>query len=233
MGSTLDEAARRFPALAGPTWITATHQTASRGRRGRAWVHPADNFAATLVLPMEDPQTAALRSFVAALALYEALAGLTGRAQSFALKWPNDVLLNGGKLAGILLEGVSVGGRIAGLAIGIGVNLAEAPGAGEVEPGALRPVSLAGETGARITPEELLFALAPAYAFREAQFASFGFAPIRTAWLARAARLGQRLTARLPTEEINGTFREVDEEGRLVLETPQGLRRIAAGDIFF
>lgn len=233
VGSTLDEAAIRFPALAGPTWITATHQTAARGRRGRAWAHPAGNFAATLVLPVNDPQAAALRSFVAALALHEALVSLTGRPEPFALKWPNDVLLNGGKLAGILLEGLSAGGRIAGLAIGIGVNLAEVPGVSAVEPGALRPVSLAQETGARVTPHDLLAALAPAYARWEAQVSTFGFAPIRTAWLARAARLGQTLTARLPTEEITGTFREVDEEGRLVLETLQGLRRIAAGDIFF
>lgn len=233
VGSTLDEAARRFTAFAGPTWITAVKQTAARGRRGRSWAHPSGNFAATLVLPVNDGQTAALRSFVAALALHEALVSLTGRAEPFALKWPNDVLLNGGKVAGILLEGLSAGGRIAGLAIGIGVNLAAAPGAGEVEPGALRPVSLAGETGARVSPEALLAALAPAYAHWEAQFTNFGFVPVRNAWLSRAARLGQALTARLPTEEIVGTFREVDEEGRLVLETPQGLRRIAAGDIFF
>lgn len=233
VGSTLDEAARRFPELAGPTWITATHQSAARGRRGRAWVHPAGNFAATLVLPVDAPETAALRSFTASLALHDALVTLTGRPEPLALKWPNDVLLNGGKLAGILLESLIAGGRIAGIAIGIGVNLAEAPGAGEVEPGALRPVALAGETGARVTPEAFLAALAPAYAHWEHQFATFGFAPVRRAWLARAARLGEVITARLPGEEITGTFREVDEGGRLVLETPQGPRRIAAGDIFF
>lgn len=233
VGSTLDEAARRFPDLAGPTWITATHQSAARGRRGRAWVQPAGNFAATLVLPVDDPETAALRSFTASLALHDALVALTGRPEPFALKWPNDVLLNGGKLAGILLESLTAGGRIAGLAIGIGVNLAEAPGAGQVEPGALRPVALVGETGALVAPEDFLAALAPAYAHWEHQFATYGFAPVRTAWLARAARLGEVITARLPNEDLTGTFREVDEGGRLVLETPQGLRRIAAGDIFF
>jgi BirA family transcriptional regulator, biotin operon repressor / biotin---[acetyl-CoA-carboxylase] ligase len=231
--STLDEAQRRFAGFSGPTWITASRQTAARGRRGRAWANPAGNFAATLVLPVDDPQTAALRSFVAALALHEALAALTARPDAFALKWPNDVLLHGGKVAGILLESLNARGRIAALAIGIGVNLADAPGAGEVEPGALRPVSVAGETGLVVTPENLLEALAPAFARWEYQFASLGFGPIRGAWMARAARLGEVITARLPTDEITGTFREVDEGGRLVLETPQGLRRIAAGDIFF
>ncbi|SMH29307.1 biotin--[acetyl-CoA-carboxylase] ligase [Maritimibacter sp. HL-12] len=231
--STLNEAARRAAEFAGPTWITAETQTEARGRRGRPWANPAGNFAATLVLPAVLPEAAALRSFVASLALFDAFAGLTGRAEALALKWPNDVLFNGGKVAGILLEGLQAGGRLSGLAIGIGVNLAQAPGAGEVEPGALRPVSLAGETGLAVSPGDFLEALAPAYATWEAQFASHGFAPIRSAWLARAARLGETVTARLPGGEVTGVMREVDEAGQLVLSTPHGLRRIAAGDIFF
>lgn len=233
VGSTLDEAARRFGDLAGPTWITATTQSAARGRRGRAWVSAPGNFAATLVLPLDDVQTAPLRSFVAALALHEALTVLAGPSATLTLKWPNDVLLNGGKLAGILLESLTAGGKIAGLAVGIGVNLAAAPSVGEVESGALRPVSLLGETGLAVNAGDFLAALAPAFARWEHQLATYGFAPIRTAWLAHAARLGTPITARLPQEEITGTFREVDEGGRLVLETPKGLRRIAAGDIFF
>lgn len=230
MTSTLDEAARRLPELAGPTWISAREQTRARGRRGRAWANPEGNFAAALVLPDPgDPARAALRSFVAALALFDALATLTGRPGALALKWPNDVLLNGGKLAGILLEGQLP----SGLAIGIGVNLAKAPAPDQVEPGALAPVSLAGETGLQVSPEDFLETLAPAYAAWEAQFFSYGFAPIRSAWLARAARIGQPITARLPGEDITGTFRDVDEDGQLVLSTPHGTRRIAAGDIFF
>ena len=228
--SVLDEAARRRGELTGPTWISARAQTEARGRRGRPWANPEGNFAAALVLPDPgDPARAALRSFVAALALHDALATLTGRPEALALKWPNDVLLNGGKIAGILLEGLSP----SGLAIGIGVNLAAAPGTGQVEPEALAPVSLAGETGLAVTPEDFLETLAPAYAAREAQVFTYGFAPIRSAWLARAARIGQPLTARLPGETVTGTFRDVDEAGRLVLSTPHGTRRIAAGDIFF
>ncbi len=233
IGSTLDEAARRFSELAGPTWITATRQTVARGRRGRPWANPEGNFAAALVLPRVPPETAALRSFTAALALHETLAALTGRPEALSLKWPNDVLLNGGKLAGILLESLMAGGKLTGLAVGIGVNLAKAPGADAVEPGALRPVSLAGETGIAVTPEAFLETLAPAYADWEAQLSTQGFAPLRTAWMARAARLGETLTARLPAEEITGVFREVDLAGHLVLSTPDGPRRIAAGDVFF
>ncbi|GAA6200410.1 biotin--[acetyl-CoA-carboxylase] ligase [Aquicoccus sp. SU-CL01552] len=233
--STLNEAARIAPTLAGPEWILARHQTAARGRRGRDWVSPEGNFAATLVLRLQDgAQQAALRSFVAALALFDACVAVTGRPESFSLKWPNDVLLNGGKLAGILLESAGQGG--AGplpLFIGIGVNLAEAPPADLVEARALRPVSLAGETGVQVAPEEFLTELAAAFARYEAKFATLGFAPIREAWLARAARLGQPVTARTGTSETQGTFETVDAEGQLVLMTPSGRVRIPAADVFF
>jgi BirA family transcriptional regulator, biotin operon repressor / biotin---[acetyl-CoA-carboxylase] ligase len=94
-------------------------------------------------------------------------------------------------------------------------------------------VSLLSETGASVTPEDFLDLLAPAYARYEAQFVTYGFAPIRTAWLDRAARLGEQITARLPSEAVTGRFDTVDEQGQLVLSTPQGLRRIAAADVFF
>ena len=195
---------------------------------------PEGNFAATLVMrPREAPEVVALRSFVASLALYDAFVAATGRAEPFALKWPNDVLLNGGKVAGILLESVGAGSGVAHLAIGIGVNLVAAPGADQVEAGAVRPVSLLSETGARVTPEEFLDLLAVAYARAEAQFVSYGFTAIRSAWLARAARLGERIVARTGTETIEGTFETVDETGALVLKTAAGRRAIPAAEVFF
>lgn len=230
--STLDEARRIAPGLGGPVWIMAHRQTAGRGRRGRPWTDPAGNLISTLVLPHDDPpETVALRSFVAALALFDAVAGVTGNTEGLALKWPNDVLLNGGKLAGILLESAS--GTRGHLAIGIGVNLARTPDTGNLEPTALRPVSLAEERGVSVLPNDFLQHLAAAYARYETQFTTFGFAPIRAAWLERAARLGEPLTARLPNREITGRFDTVDEHGNLVLVTPEGREKIAAGDIFF
>lgn len=232
--STMAEAARRAPALGEPTWICALEQTAARGRRGRPWLNPKGNFAASLVLrPEGPPARAALRSFVAALALRDALADLTGRPEALALKWPNDVLMNGGKLAGILLESAGAGGRIDTLIIGIGVNLAAAPDTSEVEPGAVAPVSLAGETGVAITPEAFLDHLAPAHDRWERQFTTYGFAPIRTAWLQGAARLGETITARMARDTLTGVFTDVDMEGHLVLQTTHGTQRIAAADIFF
>lgn len=228
--STMAEAARRAASFAGPEWILARRQTAARGRRGRAWTMPSGNFAATLLMSVpEGPAQAALRSFTAALALAEAFDRVTGRPEAFQLKWPNDVLLHGGKVAGILLESLPAGR----LAIGIGVNLAAAPEAAQVEPGAVTPVALGPSFGLRVTPEELLDELAPAFDRWESQFRQFGFAPIRTAWLARAARLGERITARTGSEIREGLFETLDSDGRLVLATALGREAITAAEIFF
>ena len=229
--STNAEAARRAPDTAGPLWILGLRQTAGRGRRGRAWSDPEGNFAATLVMrPPGGPASAALRSFVAALALHEALAIATGSPAALALKWPNDVLLNGGKVAGILLE--SLGSRSGdALAVGIGVNLRHAP---PTDPAAAHPpVSIERETGVSLTPEALLDLLAPAFAHWEGQLATFGFAPIRSAWLARAARLGQPIVARTQTDALSGTFETLAEDGALLLRTATGPVRVAAADVFF
>lgn len=232
--STLNEAERRFDTLRGPTWILALIQRQARGRRGRPWTMYQGNFAATLVLPTPGaPDQAALRSFVAALALYDAFVAVTARPEAFALKWPNDVLLNGGKVAGILLESVQRSGRLVGVSIGIGINLAAAPDAGDLPPEAVRPVALPDETGVRIAPVDFLDALADAYARAEAQFTQFGFEPIRQAWLARAARLGEEIVARTATSETRGIFETIDPLGHLILRTPQGRQAIAAADVFF
>jgi BirA family biotin operon repressor/biotin-[acetyl-CoA-carboxylase] ligase len=232
--STNAEGFRRAGAMDAPTWIVAGVQTAGRGRRARPWVSPRGNFHGTLVLkPAEPAETVALRSFVAALALRDALVTLTGLPQSFGLKWPNDVLCNGGKLAGILLESQGLNGPDPALCIGIGVNLIAAPDPSQVEPGAVTPVSLLQETGLRVTPEAFLDALAPAYATREATFLASGFAPLREAWLAHAARLGQRVRARTGLETREGVFETIDPAGNLVLRTAEGTLAIPAAEVFF
>lgn len=232
--STLNEAARIAPGLSGPEWVLAHHQTAARGRRGRAWVNTRGNLAATLVLfPKEPAGTAALRSFIASLALFDACKAVCGAGCDVTLKWPNDVLLNGGKLAGILLESAGQGGILAHLAIGIGVNLAAAPAPDGVEAGAVRPVSLHAETGVKVDPELFLMHLAAAYADHENRFLTFGFEPIRALWLERAARLGEVITARTGSSETAGTFETVDPRGNLILNTAKGRVEIAAADVFF
>ena len=230
--STMAEAARRAATLDRPTWIMAYRQTAARGRRGRTWENPEGNFAATFVYrPGGNPASAALRSFMAANALFEALAMKIDRDR-LSLKWPNDVLLNGGKVAGILLESTGrAGGQVDWLAIGIGVNLVDVPR--DVRHASFPPVSLAGEGGEACDVHEMLSMLASNMATEERIFAELGFGPIRENWLKKAARLGEVITARTAREEITGRFETVDEAGQLVLDTPKGRVTIPAADVYF
>lgn len=235
--STNAEALRRAPGLNDPMWIVAGEQTAGRGRRARAWASPKGNFYGTLVMkPDGDAAHIALRSFVTALALRDALVALTGLPDCFTLKWPNDVLLNGGKLAGILLEGVSGGARPI-LCIGIGINLIFAPDASQVESGAVAPVSVLGETGLRITPGQMLDALAPAFAHWEGRLVTEGFGPLRDAWMEHAARKGEVIIARTglgaTATSRQGVFRGIDATGALQLEIGGTMTAIPAADVFF
>ena len=183
--------------------------------------------------PTEALHIIALRSFAAALALRDACLAVTGLPSAFALKWPNDVLLNGGKLAGILLESAGSGTATSYLAIGIGVNLIAAPDAVQMDPGALPSVSLLEETGHRITPEAFLNHLAPAYGRWDARLVTQGFAPLRAEWLAHAARLGDTIIARTGTASHEGRFETIDDHGALVLHTSSGRMAIPAADVFF
>ena len=225
------EAARLAPTLEQPTWIMAHTQTAARGRRGRPWVVPAGNLNATLVFkPACSPAEAARRSFLAANALLAALA-IYVQPEKLAHKWPNDVLLSGGKVAGILLESSGQGPYVDWLSIGIGVNLAHVPEA--VANAAFAPTSLRAAGGWDVTPEEFLATLADAYATQEDKLRTFGFARIRDDWLGSAARLGEVITARTGREEFTGRFDTVDLDGNLVLTTAQGVKTIPAADVYF
>lgn len=230
--STNAEALRLAPLIEGKAWVITHDQYQGRGRRGRGWAMPPGNFAGSLALrPTGDARLAALYSFVAALALADALAAVIGPAARLALKWPNDVLLNGGKVAGILLESAGQGGAVSALAVGIGVNLAAAPPA---DPGAaFAPVSILEETGIAVTPEDFLDLLAPAFAAWEARLLAEGFEPIRQAFLARAARLGETIIARTGNAEITGRFEGIDPTGALILTTAAGRQAVPAADVYF
>lgn len=232
--STNAEAARRAPDLNAPAWILTHRQTKGRGRRGRPWADPVGNFAASHVLfPKEPLQDVALNSFVVAVALYDALQTVAP-SQGYALKWPNDVLLNGTKIAGILLETSGSGTLVNWLTIGVGVNLAHAPSSADgIEPRAVPPSCVSAQLGAAPDAETLLNALAHSFAVQRQAFSDFGFPTIRTRWLRHAARLGGTLTARTMRDEITGRFEDIDDEGNLILNTPKGRVAITAADVFF
>ena len=229
--STNAEARRRAEAGAlGPLWITAKRQTAGRGRRGRAWETGAGNLAATyLAVTAKPPAEAAQVSFVAALAVAD-LAGAYVSPLLVSLKWPNDPLIAGRKVAGILVES---GAHPAGglwLAIGCGVNLATPPQNPE------RPATTFAEhmRAPPPSPLEALAVLAEAFERWRSLWESLGFPPIAEAWTARAHGLGQTCTARLPEETITGVAEGLDGDGALRLRTAAGVvRRITAGDVFF
>ena len=229
--STMAEAARRAAEIDRPTWIMAKHQTAARGRRGRAWQVPPGNLNATLIFkPQATPQEAAKRSFLAANALYQALS-IYISPDKLALKWPNDVLISGRKVAGILLESSGRGPFVDWLSIGIGVNLRHVPEG--LADAAFPPTSLSVEGGEDVNPRDFLATLADAYATQEAKLMRIGFERIRDEWLANAARLGEVITARTGREDITGIFDSIDKDGNLVLITGTGPRAIPAADVYF
>ena len=233
--STNEEARRLGEAgEAGPVWITAEVQTAGRGRRGREWVSPSGNFMGTLFLrPQCSPRKAAELSFVAALAVHDAVASLLppDLRPDLKLKWPNDLLHKGRKCSGILLESSGIAGaELAWLAIGMGINLATHPDNTEYPATSLAALGVSG-----VTPADALAALAAAFDTRLAQWRDVqGFAAIREAWLARAAGLGGPITVRLSDETFTGTFEGLAADGALEVRMADGmLRLVSAGDVFF
>jgi BirA family transcriptional regulator, biotin operon repressor / biotin---[acetyl-CoA-carboxylase] ligase len=227
----------------GRLWVVAKEQTAGHGRRGRPWQTPAGNLAATLLFVQKERwPSAATLGFVAGLALESAIRttapsigiklGLDAASNSagrLALKWPNDVLFDGAKVAGILLEAVTVATTQHSLVIGIGVNVRHAP------QGIPYPVTSLLEQGADVDPEILFTALAEAWVEQEALWnGGHGFAAIRHRWLERAAGLGAPIAVKSGEDIFRGTFETIDDEGRLIIRSGDGSSRaITAGEVHF
>ncbi len=219
--STNDEAARLADAGAAEgTVVWAREQTGGRGRRGRHWASPVGNLYSSTVLR---PDCAAPRAtelgFVAALAV----ADIVPAGRQVRVKWPNDVMVDGGKVAGILLES-SIGqdGRVEHVVAGIGVNVGFAPQvAGMRYPGA----ALGGSV------EAALERLTQALAQRLSEWRRHGFGRVRAAWLANAGPLGVAVDVRLGEELVQGRFVGLDCEGALLLDTTSGPRKIVSGEL--
>lgn len=220
-GSTNDEAARLAEEGAPEgTVVWAREQSGGRGRRGRVWASPPGNLYSSTVLR---PDCAAMRAaelgFVAALAV----ADMVPAGRAVRVKWPNDVLVDGGKVAGILPESsIGADGKAEHVVLGIGVNVGFAPNLPEMRyPGA----ALGG------TVEAALEKLTAALARRLAQWRREGFAAVRAEWLAIAGPLGLEVDVKLGDELVRGRFAGMDPEGALLLDTAAGPRRIVAGEL--
>jgi BirA family biotin operon repressor/biotin-[acetyl-CoA-carboxylase] ligase len=231
IGSTNDEAKRlaRDGAPAG-TLVWALEQTAGRGRRGHAWVSPRGNLYASLIWRPDCPAIrAAQLGFVAALAVGRALGTIVPRVGLLACKWPNDVLINGRKVAGVLLETELDAARMPRfLVVGVGVNLASSPQNTEFP-----ATSIVDEGLGAIPPEVMLEQFVQHFQAWELRWRTEGFAPVRAAWLAASAiSPGELVRARLDTATLQGRFLDMDEDGALLLELAGERRSISAGDVF-
>jgi BirA family biotin operon repressor/biotin-[acetyl-CoA-carboxylase] ligase len=223
--STNDEAKRQAAAGArAGLVIWADRQTRGHGRQGRVWQSPPGNLYCSILLRPERPAAeVALLSFAAALAVCEALP----RQLQPRCKWPNDVLIEGRKIAGILLESEAAGARVAWLVVGIGINLAGHPADTETP-----ATSLAALGAAEVSPGAMLAALCGRFHYWHEIWQGQGFAPLRDAWLDRADGLGGEIRVRHAQIETRGRFVDLDASGALVLENAEGRRHISAGAVF-
>jgi BirA family biotin operon repressor/biotin-[acetyl-CoA-carboxylase] ligase len=229
LGSTNDEA-KRMARSGAAAWsiVTAREQTAGRGRRGRSWIGiPGNLFMSVILRPDRPAQVAAQLGFVAALAVGHAVRGVLPSRARTGYKWPNDVLLAGGKVAGILLESeTAVSGELDWLVIGIGVNIAGHPAI----PG-YRTTSLVEEGAVEVDATTMLHRIAVALDRGVEAWLRGGFAPVRAAWLREAVGIGEAITVRLGDGPVSGHLAGLAEDGALLVETEDGARRITAGDV--
>lgn len=239
IGSTNAEALTRARnGERGPLWLVTDKQTAGRGRRQRVWVSPPGNLAATILETTSVPPTvAATLGFAAGLALESALKAVSmesvmrsgGMAQAnFLLKWPNDVLANRDKLAGILLEAETIDGRLS-VAVGMGTNIVSAPEGTPYPATSLSALGIAANAG------DLFMALSESWAeLRGIWDDGKNFSEIRRRWLASAAGLGEHVSIQSGTSTVEGIFETIDDAGCMILAARDGKRvPIAAGDVYF
>jgi BirA family transcriptional regulator, biotin operon repressor / biotin---[acetyl-CoA-carboxylase] ligase len=216
----------------GRLWIRAARQVQGKGRQGRPWISERGNLYASLLLinPAHNIEKLGTLPLAVACAVHGTLASLPGAGQhEFKIKWPNDILANGKKVSGILLESAMLEGDRLAVAVGIGINCEHHP-----DP-ALYKASDLNELGLGISPQALFEHLATTMAETlEAWDHGKGFPVIRTEWLRLARGLGENISVNLPGGPIEGIFEDIDATGRLVLTQQNGeTRHISAGDVFF
>ncbi|MEM7441029.1 MAG: biotin--[acetyl-CoA-carboxylase] ligase [Pseudomonadota bacterium] len=232
--STNAEAKRQWPIdeLQLPHWYLADQQTAGTGRRGRSWASPSGNFSGTVLMVPSGPASEWYKyTYVISLALYDALLELGVSEDALSLKWPNDVLLMGQKIAGILLETVGQNQPEA-MVIGIGVNLAYAPDPNILDEKALSATSLKDALGVDVTLERLFVPLQSAFTARTDQYITHGWPATTADWQARCSMIGRAVTYSKGTNATyTGTATGLAEDGALLVRTAGGIERVLAGDV--
>ena len=210
------------------TMVWAQRQTAGRGRLGRRFASPPGNLYVSVVLrPAVAPAAAPQLSFIAAVALAEAARAVLPARAVVSVKWPNDVLVDGRKVAGILLEAATTpAGALDFVVVGIGVNVTSHP------PNTAYGATDLAVAGAAVSVPGLLARLAEALLAWRDRWLADGFGPVRAAWLADARGLGGPIDVRLGDTLISGRFADLDADGALIVESIGGARqRVTAGDV--
>ena len=227
LDSTSLEAKRRAATgEGGALWIVALRQTAGYGRRGSEWRQRNGDIAATFLFQPDAPgERLPELSFVAALAVFDAIKRFAPAAP-LSLKWPNDILAGGGKIAGLLLE-LAGGPPSPVVMLGVGVNIVSAPEG--LDYPAARLLDFA--PSAPPHPRAFIETLDETFKAQREVWEKSGFADIRSQWLGRAAHLGERIKVRLPAQTVEGVFRDLDLAGALILECDGVRRTIAAGAV--
>jgi BirA family biotin operon repressor/biotin-[acetyl-CoA-carboxylase] ligase len=232
VGSTNDEAMQRADREAAEgTVVWAKRQVKGRGRRGRIWQSPEGNLYSSIVVrPDSSAEVAAQLSFVTALAVGDTVAAHIPAGHRIGFKWPNDVQVDGAKIAGILLESaIGPSGLVRQVVIGTGINVGWRPASGETPYPATSLVALEGEG----VLETVLQTYCQAMADWIARWRQSGFAAIREAWLAQAGNIGQMIEVKTGRDVLTGRFAKLDETGALMLEGADGrITRVTAGEIF-
>lgn len=208
--------------------IQCLTQTKGRGRHGNQWQSPIGNlYMSVLLRPECTADKAGQISFVAALALSAAIDEVLDKPHTKTLKWPNDILIDGLKCAGILLESdLGKDGRVESLALGMGVNIM-APPEGSI---GLQQVSKGKQVPIHPFRDIVLSHLAAYYQ----NWQKNGFGDIRSAWLEQAHGLGKTVTARLPDREYTGLFTDLDQDGALLLrQDEKKVIAVNAGEVYF
>ena len=213
----------------GRLFVTADRQTGGRGRQGRTWSSPAGNLYASLALRAPAPGALAPQlGFVAGVALATTLRARLGGDDRLRLKWPNDVLFDRSKLAGILLESAMLPNGELGCVIGFGVNCLTHPTGLSYPATSLR---VAGD--ARAEPSDILAQLTHNIDQELGRWRKGErFADVRERWLAMAAGRGEEIVVATPRNTLKGIFRDLDASGRLLVEMSDGLATVDAGDVF-
>ena len=227
VGSTNDHA-KNLAKNGYPAWtaVWAHEQTQGRGRQGNVWSSlPGNLFMSVLLRPKTSAARIGQLSFLCGVAVANVLESFLPAGNAVHLKWPNDVLLNGKKLAGILLETEHQGVQTTPWVVaGIGVNITDAP-AGAVS---LRHVGVTSYDAGHL----LEFICTELYMLVK-KWEKGGFQDIRQAWLSRAWKLGEPISARLPKETLTGTFEGLDQMGSLLLRMQDGSERmIVSGEVY-